>query len=150
MSIRLDTPIRAGIDIFPALFFLLPGSILVSALTSRLGRFRWAIWGGWVLSTSACGFAIYTSEHDHIVISAVCLSIFGVGSGMVLTSVNVAIQAISRVEDCAMAASMYAFMRSLGMPLGIVIGGTVFQNAMIGKLEEFGLPTLIAHDSERL
>lgn len=68
---------------------------------------------------------------------------------MVLTSVNVAIQAISRVEDSAMAASMYGFMRSLGMPIGVVVSGTVFQNAMSSKLKALGLPVEIAHDSER-
>lgn len=50
------------------------------------------------------------------------LALFGVGSGMVLTSVNVGIQAISKVEDCAMAASMYGFFRSLGMPIGVAVG----------------------------
>jgi hypothetical protein len=49
------------------------------------------------------------------------LAMFGIGTGMVLTSSNIAIQAISKPEDCAMAACMYAFFRSLGMPIGVVI-----------------------------
>ncbi|KAF2651463.1 MFS general substrate transporter [Lophiostoma macrostomum CBS 122681] len=149
MAVRSDSPVRAGIDLFPALFSLLPGSILVSALTSRFGRFRWAIWSGWVLSTFGCGLAIFAAYHDNKAVWAITLFIFGIGSGMVLTSVNVAIQAISRVEDSAMAASMYGFMRSLGMPIGIVVSGTVFQNAMSSKLKALALPTDIAHDSER-
>jgi urea transporter len=48
-----------------------------------------------------------------------------------------------------MAASMYGFFRSLGMPLGVALSGTIFQNAMSGHLKELGLPTDIAHDSER-
>jgi hypothetical protein len=57
---------------------------------------------------------------------ALALAIFGAGNGMVLTSVNVATQAIAaqtiaKAEDRAMAACMYGFMRSLGMPIGIAV-----------------------------
>jgi hypothetical protein len=36
-------------------------------------------------------------------------------------SLNVGIQAISEPEDAAMAASMYGFFRSLGMPIGVAV-----------------------------
>jgi hypothetical protein len=56
-----------------------------------------------------------------VIVIYVALAIFGIGTGMVLTSVNVGIQAISKIEDCAMAASMYGFFRSLGMPIGVAV-----------------------------
>jgi hypothetical protein len=165
MSVRAQSPTRAGIDVFPAVCFLVPGSIIVAVLTARLGRFRWAIWLGWAITTTACGLFILFDLHTRVVVIYVALAIFGIGSGMVLTSVNVGIQAISKVEDCAMAASMYGFFRSLGMPIGVAVSrftlclhtytdlwqlsGTVFQNAMSSKLTAFGLPTQIAHDSEQ-
>ncbi|KAF3052918.1 hypothetical protein E8E11_011635 [Didymella keratinophila] len=149
MSVRAQSPTRAGIDLFPAVCFLVPGSIVVAALTARLGRFRWAIWLGWAITTIACGLFIIFDLHTRLVVIAVALALFGIGSGMVLTSVNVGIQAISKVEDCAMAASMYGFFRSLGMPIGVALSGTVFQNAMSSKLSALGLPTQIAHDSEQ-
>jgi hypothetical protein len=40
---------------------------------------------------------------------------------MLLTGVNVAIQAASYVEDRTMAACMYGFMRSLGMSVGVAV-----------------------------
>lgn len=73
---------------------------------------------------------------------------FGTGNGMLLTSVNVGVQAVSRVEDAARAAAMYAFMRTLGQSIGVALGGTVFQNFMIRELDELGLPRDIAHNSE--
>lgn len=121
MSVRGQSPTHAGIDLFPAVCFLVPGSIVVAALTARMGRFRWAIWFGWVITTIACGLLILFNTHTTIVLIAVALALFGIGSGMVLTSVNVGIQAISKVEDCAMAASMYGFFRSLGMPIGVAV-----------------------------
>jgi hypothetical protein len=76
------------------------------------------------------------------------LCIFGIGNGMILTSVNVAIQAISKAEDCGRAAAMYAFMRTLGMSIGVAVGGTTFQNIMSHKLHELGLPDAIAKNAE--
>jgi Na+/melibiose symporter-like transporter len=122
MSVRGQSPTHAGIDLFPAVCFLVPGSIVVAALTARLGRFRWAIWLGWAVTTISCGLFIIFDIHTRLVVIAVALALFGIGSGMVLTSVNVGIQAISKVEDCAMAASMYGFFRSLGMPIGVAVG----------------------------
>ncbi|KAF2705287.1 MFS general substrate transporter [Pleomassaria siparia CBS 279.74] len=95
------------------------------------------------------GLFLLLDLHTSYAILAVILETFGMGCGMVLTSVNVGIQAISKVEDCVMAASMYGFFRSLGMPFGIVLSGTMFQNAMKSQLLSYGLPGEIAHDSER-
>jgi MFS family permease len=149
LAVRGESPTRSGIDLFPALFLLIPGSIVVAALTTRLGRFRWAIWAGWAISTIGAGIMILFDLHTKMVVWVIGLAIFGIGSGMIITSVNVGIQAISKVEDCAMAASMYGFMRSLGMPIGVALSGTIFQNTMSSKLSSFGLPSSIAHDSER-
>jgi MFS family permease len=149
MSVHHKSSTDAGIDLFPALCLMIPGSIVVAGLTTRLGRFRWAIWAGWAITTTACGLMLLFNLHTKTVVFAIVLAVFGIGCGMILTSVNVGIQAISRPEDCAMAASMYGFFRSLGMPLGVAVAGTVFQNAMSGRLAEHGLPASIAHDSER-
>ncbi|KAF1960648.1 MFS general substrate transporter [Byssothecium circinans] len=149
MSVRGSSPTRAGIDVFPAAFLLVPGSLVVSILTTRLGRFRWALWAGWTITTLGSGLLLLLDLHTSYAILAIILAVFGIGSGMIVTSINVAVQAISKVEDSAMASCLYAFMRSLGMPLGVAISGTVFTNAMSGKLASYNLPETIAHDSER-
>ncbi|KAI0616956.1 major facilitator superfamily transporter [Pyrenophora tritici-repentis] len=154
MSVRGSSPVRAGIDLFPAVCLLVPGSVVVAILTSRLGRFRWAIWLGWSVTLVACGLFTVLNERTEKAIFAFALAVFGVGNGMVLTSVNVATQAIAnqtvaKKEDRAMAACMYGFMRSLGMPVGVALSGTVFQNAMGAALSDAGLSTDIARDSER-
>ncbi|KAF2684442.1 MFS general substrate transporter [Lentithecium fluviatile CBS 122367] len=149
MSVRRSGSTRAAVDILPGLVLMVPGSIVVAVLTTRLGRWRWAIWSGWALTILGIGLLLLLDLHTSYAVLAVILAVFGIGSGMVLTSVNVGIQAISKVEDCAMAASMYGFFRSLGMPLGVALSGTTFTNAMKSKLSSFGLPDEIAHDSER-
>ncbi|KAF1980450.1 MFS general substrate transporter, partial [Bimuria novae-zelandiae CBS 107.79] len=149
MAVRASSSTRAGVELFPAMCLLLPGSIIVAALTTRLGSFRWAIWLGWALSTVGVGLLLLLDLNTKYVLLAVALGITGVGLGKILTSVNVGIQAISKNEDAAMAAAMYAFFRSLGQPFGVAISGTIFQNAMSNKLTSYGLPESISHDSER-
>jgi len=149
MSVRGQSPTEAGKDLLPAMCLLVPGSIIVSTITSRLGRFRWAIWVGWAVTTLASGLLLLFGIHTSNTVLYVILAVFGIGTGMVLTSVNVGIQAISRPEDCSMAACMYGFFRGLGMPLGVVLASTIFQNAMSGNLAASGLSAEIAHDSER-
>ncbi|KAL5115176.1 hypothetical protein ACEQ8H_006930 [Pleosporales sp. CAS-2024a] len=149
MAVRGQMPAKAGLGLMPAVCLLLPGSIVVSVLTSRLGRFRWAIWCGWAVTTGACGLWLLFEIHTSKAVLYTALALFGIGAGMVLTSVNVGIQAISRPQDCAMAASMYGFFRSLGMPIGVTLAGTIFQNAMSTHLTASGLSTDIAHDSEQ-
>lgn len=142
------SPTQAGLDIFPVTCLLLPGSIVISILTTRTGRFRWALWIGWAISSVACGLLVLFDEVTPTPVWAVVLAVFGIGMGMLLTSINVGIQAISSVQDAGRAAAMYAFMRTVGMSIGVAIGGTTFQNVMIKKLNELGLPEAIAHDSE--
>lgn len=149
MSVRFSSPARAGIELFPALLLLLPGSIIVSVLMTRFGSFRWAIWAGWMFSTLGVGLLMLVDVHSKFYVVAIGLGVAGIGYGKVLTSMNTAIQAISEVENAAMAACMYAFMRSLGAPLGVALCGTIFQNAMSSRLISHGLPGSIAHDAER-
>jgi MFS family permease len=127
MSVRGASATDAGKDLLPAMCLLIPGSIVVSVITSRLGRYRWAIWGGWAVTTLACGLFLFFDVHTSKAVLYVILAVFGIGTGMVLTSVNVGIQAISRPEDCSMAASMYGFFRSLGMPIGVAVSRPAYR-----------------------
>jgi MFS family permease len=148
MSVKLTSPTTSGVNLLPVTCFLLPGSAIVSILITRLGHFRWAIWTGWVVTTTGCGLLRLLSQNTSTAVWATAFVIFGLGNGIVLSSVNFGIQSIAHTEDSGRAASMYAFMRTLGMTIGVAVGGTVFQNFMSNRLEELGLPTQIAHDAE--
>lgn len=151
MAVRFATPTESGINLFPVTCFLLPSSALVSILITRLGRFRWALYLGWTITTLGSGLGILMAVRGEKIKTAEWVGIFivfGLGNGIVLTSVNFAIQSIARAEDCARAASMYAFFRTLGMTIGVAVGGTVFQNMMSDKLAQLSQPTYIAHHAE--
>lgn len=132
--------IRSGASLFPATTFMLPGSAVVSALITRTGKFRWAVWAGFTISTLSCGLFHLFDDKTRTAVWAVCLCLFGVGMGMILSSVNFSVQANVSSEHTGRAAAMYAFMRSIGMSIGVAIGGTVFQNVMKNKLQDLAVP----------
>ncbi|RDI85373.1 hypothetical protein Vi05172_g4788 [Venturia inaequalis] len=148
LSVRGTSPTHAGANIIAVTSILVPGSIIVSILTTRLGRFRWAIWGGWAIVLLACGLLSRLDKDTPTYEWVLYFAIFGLGNGMCLTSVNFGIQAISSVENAGAAASMYTFVRSLGMSIGVAISGTIFQNAMTSKLLSLHLSPSIAKESE--
>lgn len=140
--------IRTGVSLLPVSLTLVPGSIVAGAIITRVGRFRWAIWGGWAITTLACGLTILWDTNTHPVEWAIIQIVLGVGHALVLNSQNFATQAICRKGDEGNAAAMYAFLRSFGTALGVGLGSTVFQNVMQTKLAELGLPIDIAQHSE--
>jgi MFS family permease len=147
-SVHLKSPIASSVDLLPLSCFLLPGSVAVSLLITYFGRFRWAIWSGWILTTIGTGLLILLGETLKTSVWVAISVVFGIGNGMVLSAVNFGIQSMVRNEDAGRAASMYAFMRSLGMTIGVATGGTVFQNVMTRKISELGLPENIARQAE--
>lgn len=148
MAVQFKSPTAAGVALLPSMCAFLPGSAVVSQLITRLGRFLWAIRVGWLVATLGIGLFILIDIDTKTVVWATVQVVFGLGSGMILSSVNFGIQAIVGTEDCGRAACMYAFMRTLGMTIGVAVGGTVFQNLMAHKLADLSLPIEIEKNAE--
>lgn len=72
----------------------------------------------------------------------------GIGHGLILMSLNFAIQAMAEARNVAYADAMYTFFRTFGMSVGVAIGGTVFQNMLQVYLADQGLPQAVAYDTE--
>jgi hypothetical protein len=64
----------------------------------------------------------------------------GISTGVLFTTVPVAIQAAGRPEDAGPAAAFFSFARSLGQAIGVSVGGTILQNRF--KAVALGLPTI--------
>ena len=147
-AILRKSPLESGISLFPATCFILPGSAIVSLLITRIGHFREFMWAGWIVSTVGLGLFLRLMAHTRTWYWALIFALFGLGMGMVLSSVNFATQANAKLRDAGRAAAMYAFMRSLGMAVGVAVSGSVFQNLMAQKLGHLGLKTNIAKNAE--
>ncbi|PGH04888.1 hypothetical protein AJ80_08437 [Polytolypa hystricis UAMH7299] len=140
--------IETGLALFPITSALIPASVMTAALIARYGRFRWAVWAGWTIITLATGLVLLFEADTKTAVWATLLVIVGIGHGLVLSSLNLAVQAIAKIENVAHAVMMYSFLRSVGAALGVGIGGAVFQNVMARKLQDLDLPTEISKNAE--
>lgn len=123
-------PILSGIALFPETFTLAPSAMIIGFLISRTGKYYWAVCLGWLVSTIGLGLLCLLDVETSTVKWIFLNLIGGVGLGMVLPSVALAIQASARDENLAMAVAISTFFRGFGQSIGVAIGGVIFQNRM--------------------
>ncbi|KAK7545625.1 major facilitator superfamily domain-containing protein [Phyllosticta citricarpa] len=137
-AVKGYSPVLAGVALFPQTFTVAPAAIVVGVAIAWTGRYRWALWSGWFLTTFGYGLLIYMDVNT-TVIQFVFLNIIpGAGTGILFPSMAMAVQAAASNADQAAAVTLFTFMRALGQTIGVAIGGVVFQNEMRSKLQSFG------------
>ena len=139
-AVKGQTPTLAGISVFPETFTVAPAAVVVGILITKTGRYRWAVWGGWVLTTLGTGLLYLLDVHTSTVRWVFLNLVSGLGLGMLFPSMAFSIQASSTNADLAFAIAMFAFFRAFGQAIGVAIGGTIFQNQM--KIKLLALPDL--------
>lgn len=126
---------------------MLPVSVIAGILMTHTGRYRWCLWVGWPLTTLASGLLILLNSDTKTAVWVILLIVAGVGHGFLLGPGLFAAQTTCTQDDAAVATSVYSFLRSFGMCLGVALGGTVFQNGLKARLADDGLPAWIATDA---
>jgi len=115
---------------------------------TKLGSYRWAIWSGWASTIVSTALLIILSASTPTYGWILLFLTIGPSHGLVLTSLNFALQALAQERDSAYAAAMYTFMRTFGMCLGVAIGGVVVQNRLLVHLAARGLEENVAKEAE--
>jgi len=123
-----------------------PSAALVGVVVSRVGTWKWAVWLGWIINSFAAGLLILLNQNTSTAAWVFIFLLLGVGQGLLLSAHNFAVQAIVGVKDAANATALFAFMRGVGLCLGVAIGGMIFQNDLQRSLNAIGLPIRIAND----
>lgn len=145
-AVKGYTPIVTGIALFPGTFTVAPAAAITGFLVTKFGRYRWAIWSGWVLAVVGNGL-MYLLDVDTSIAAWIFINLVsGLGLGLLFPSMNFSIQASSSNKDLAFAVAMYSFLRAFGQTIGVAIGGTIFQNTM--KLKLMAYPLLAGNASE--
>ena len=131
------SPTLTSVAIFPVTFTVAPAAIIVGVVTAITGRYRRALWTGWILTTLGAGF-LHLQSPDTSTVAWVFLNLVqGLGTGILFAGMGVAVPAAANPKDMAHAVACYSFFRAFGQGFGVAIGGTVFQNAMKRKLNGF-------------
>lgn len=132
-------PIMAGVALFPWTFTVAPGAVITGIAIAVTGKYRWANWAGWFLTTFGSGLLIMLKPDTSTPAWIFLNLVGGVGTGMLFPAMALAVQASVAVKDQAYAANMFSFFRAFGQTLGVAIGGVVFQNQMKKKLLTYPL-----------
>jgi MFS family permease len=131
------TPINAGIGLFPWTFTTGPAAVIVGIIVAKTGKYRWAIWLGWVLTSLGIGlmtlFKAETKTIEWVLLSLVS----GLGLGILYPAMSFAIQAAASNRDLPYAAALYSFFRNFGQMLGVAVGGAIFQNKVKENMESY-------------
>jgi MFS family permease len=142
------SPTITGLVMMTIMVAVLPSSIVAGRLMAKFGRFRWAVWSGWAITIIGTGLLILLDADLKAYGWVLIFVVVGLGQGLLLMSINVAVQAMSEIKHVADAVAMYAFTRAFGMCIGVAIGGTVFQNRLSEHLSDRRLPTAMAKNAE--
>ncbi|MCJ1403034.1 hypothetical protein MMC11_006256 [Xylographa trunciseda] len=147
-SVKAYSPTITGVSLMPLTISMLPTSVIVGRLMTRFGRFRWAVWLGWLVTLVGTGLLILLDVSIQTYAWVLIFVVVGFGHGLILMSLNFSIQAMADTQNVAYAAAMYTFSRTLGMCIGVAVGGAVFQNQLQTHLGDMNLPTAVATNAE--
>ncbi|KAG6358659.1 hypothetical protein INS49_012177 [Diaporthe citri] len=128
------SPVISGVALFPLTFTIAPAAIACGSLITKTGKYRWATWAGWGLSTLGLGLFCILDVGTSIPGWVFITLVPGLGLGFLLPGLATAIQASVSSDNVAMAIAMFSFFRALGQALGVAIGGVIFQNRIYANL----------------
>jgi hypothetical protein len=114
-------------------------SVVVGIVCATTGRYRWAIWTGWAMTTFGSGLLIILGPSTTIVQWVFLNFAVSIGTGMLFPAMALAIQAAGRPQDAGHAAAFYSFIRVVGQAVGVALGGVIFQNQIKQKLMSYPL-----------
>ncbi|MGY1848630.1 DHA2 family efflux MFS transporter permease subunit [Blastococcus sp. SYSU DS1021] len=132
------SPTEAGLLTIPMVGGLLISSTVSGLLITRFGRWKSYLTAGSVLVVA--GFALLaTIDHEtDMVLLSFFLFVLGVGIGMSMQNLVLAVQNTVAATDLGAASSAVAFFRSLGGTIGVSVLGAVLSNH-VGNLIRGGL-----------
>lgn len=119
---------------------LFPSGVVTGMLITRFGTFVWAIRLGLAIATLGNGLLLLLDREMPIVATVFILLVHAIGQGFLLTALNIAAQAMGKTTDVAYSVTMFMFMRTFGMCLGVSIGGTTFGNVLLRALQNRSVP----------
>jgi hypothetical protein len=97
-------------------------SVVVGIAYAATGRWCWAIWVGWTLTTLGSRL-LYLLELTTFIPGWVFLNVpVAIGTGMLFPVMAIGIQAAGRSQDAGYAVAFYSFTRVFGQFLGVAIG----------------------------
>jgi EmrB/QacA subfamily drug resistance transporter len=131
---RGESPTTAGVMTIPMIVGLFLASTVAGQFITKTGRWKaWLVVGGLLLTA---GLALMgTIEYDtNYWVVAPYMALIGLGVGMMMQNLVLAVQNVAEPKDLGSASSFVAFARSLGGAIGVSALGAVLANRVTDHL----------------
>ncbi|WP_336030904.1 MFS transporter [Geodermatophilus sp. FMUSA9-8] len=137
------SPTAAGLLTIPMVGGLLVSSTVSGILITRTGRWKRFLVAGSILVVAGFGLLATIDHETDMVLLGVFLFVLGVGIGMTMQNLVLAVQNTVAASDLGAASSAVAFFRSLGGTIGVSVLGAVL-SSRVSTLITAGLPPELA------
>ncbi|WP_374210085.1 MFS transporter [Pseudarthrobacter raffinosi] len=135
---RGATPTEAGLLTLPMIAGNLTGSVVSGLLISRTGKWKGYLIGGSTLLIGGLGLAGTMDPTTELWQAGIFTAILGVGLGMLMQNLVLAVQNTVRASDIGSASASVAFFRSVGGAIGVSVLGAVL-SSRVSELATQGL-----------
>ncbi|WP_258229096.1 MDR family MFS transporter [Arthrobacter sp. HMWF013] len=132
------SPTEAGLLTLPMIAGNLTGSVVSGLLISRTGKWKGYLIGGSVLLIGGLGLAGTMDHTTELWQAGIFTAILGVGLGMLMQNLVLAVQNTVRASDIGTASASVAFFRSVGGAIGVAVLGAVL-SSRVSQLATEGL-----------
>ena len=128
------SPIESGVRLFPLMGGLLVASIGSGLLVTRWGRYKVFPVVGTALMTVGLFLMSLIGVSTGAWTMAGYMVVFGLGLGLILQVLTVAVQNAVPYEELGTATSGVTFFRMIGGSFGTAVFGAIFANLLIGNV----------------
>ncbi|QFG21901.1 MFS transporter [Actinomadura sp. WMMB 499] len=128
------SPTLSGVHLLPMMLGMLLTSIGSGQIVSRTGRYKVFPVAGTPLIAVALLLLSRLDETSSTLAMSLRFALLGLGLGMVLQILVIAVQNAVPYEDLGAATSGVTFFRQIGGSFGVAVFGAVFSNALAGNV----------------
>ncbi|HEY1158580.1 MAG TPA: MDR family MFS transporter [Arthrobacter sp.] len=121
-------PTEAGLLTLPMIAGNLIGSVVSGQLISRYGKWKRFLIGGTILLIGGLALAGTMDHTTELWLTGLYTGIFGIGLGMLMQNLVLAVQNTVQAKDIGSASASVAFFRSVGGAIGVSVLGAVMSN----------------------
>jgi Na+/melibiose symporter-like transporter len=133
--VKERSPTASGLQLTPTMGGLLATSIVSGRLISRFGRYKpFPVVGTAVMAVGMGLLAL--NVHSSVLDAALYMLVLGLGLGMVMQVLVLAVQNAVDYRSMGVATSGALLFRQIGGSVGIAIFGAIFANHLSGHLAE--------------
>jgi EmrB/QacA subfamily drug resistance transporter len=133
-TVKGSSPTNSGLQLLPVMGGMLVTSIVSGQLISRWGRYRVFPIAGTALMAIGLFLLSRMRPDTSLVTASLSMLVVGMGLGMVMQVLVLAVQNSVDYEDLGVATSGATLFRSIGGSLGTAVLGAVFAARLAGEL----------------